>query len=137
MKVSKCTQVFSHTVAAAINVLAFSGRLLYLLIFCVCLTFLLQILGTAVNILTMVKSAVDTAILLEFLDQLFHSLNGSSFNPTPGKTLRTGVTQGYQHIYFWNMAIEKLRSFRYVRDGKFFIPPSVIIRKLALVCAFN
>ncbi|MBV2145392.1 MAG: hypothetical protein KTM48_01440, partial [Wolbachia endosymbiont of Pissodes strobi] len=93
-------------------------------------------LGTTVETenetLTMDKSAAETASLLEFLDKLFDSLNGSSFNPSPGKNLRSGVTKSSPHKQFWLDALGILRTFRYRRNNMDFVPPSLrnLIRTL-------
>ena len=78
------------------------------------------------ELLCLNNDGADTAKLLEFLDGLFDSLNGSSFQPTPGKDLRTAVKEGSGHISFWNNALDKLRSFHFIRNGKLFSPPSLI-----------
>lgn len=76
------------------------------------------------------KTAMDTASLLEFLDQLFDSLNGSSFKADPGKDLRVAVTKGSPHAKFWEEAIKVLGSmcFKKNKNGARdidFIPPSL------------
>lgn len=87
------------------------------------------ILGTTVEhegtLLKLDKTAADTAILMDFMDQLFDRLNGSSFTPFHGKIFKIAVTTGLPHHNFWNQALEKLRHFRFIRNGSFFIPPSL------------
>ncbi|KAJ8910197.1 hypothetical protein NQ315_014368 [Exocentrus adspersus] len=110
MKVSMCTQVFSHTVAAAINVLAFTG----------------VIIDTGTETLKLDKQASDTADLLNFLAKLFDSLNGCSFKAKAGKSLRSAVTQNSNHLEFWNEALQKLKTFHFVKNGTFWSPPSLL-----------
>lgn len=71
------------------------------------------------------RTAGDTAVLIDFMDQLFDSLNGSSFTPFHGKLLKIAVTKGSPHHSFWDQALEKLRHFRFIKNGAFFIPPSL------------
>lgn len=35
------------------------------------------------------------------------------------------MTNSSPHNIFWDQALEKLRSFNFIRNGKFFIPPSL------------
>ncbi|KAF2890146.1 hypothetical protein ILUMI_16027, partial [Ignelater luminosus] len=79
IKVSCCTQAMSRTSAIAINFMAHSE--------------------TTVNIdgqiLKLEKKAIDTALLFEFLDNLFDSLN--SFGQSP-KILRRPVREQSEHF---------------------------------------
>lgn len=77
------------------------------------------------EILKLEPNATETASLLEFLDKLFDSLNGSSFHPQPGKTLRSAIKQGSEHLAFWDNATELLKTCKFNKNGKKFIPPSL------------
>ena len=68
MKVSKCAQVFSHTVAAALKSRALTSR---------------DLNNSSEYYIT--PAASDTADVLEFFDKLFDSINGSSMFGTPKK----------------------------------------------------
>ncbi|XP_072398747.1 uncharacterized protein [Diabrotica undecimpunctata] len=95
MKVANCTQVFSHSVAQAINVFAITGA----------------VVPVAGDNLKLDKKAVETAEFLSFIDSLFDSLNGKSFKPKAGKTLRGAVTKNSQHVQFWQESLIKLETF--------------------------
>ncbi|CAH1383591.1 unnamed protein product [Tenebrio molitor] len=81
MKVKNCTQVFSHTVGTAMHVAArISSEL------------------TPESEFYLTPKAVHTADLLLFFDKLFDSVNGSAHLLSPGKNLRSVVTQKSEHV---------------------------------------
>ncbi|KAJ8912048.1 hypothetical protein NQ315_016735 [Exocentrus adspersus] len=80
MKVSACTQVFSHTV----------GNLMK------------RIVKWDISHENKLdRSSEDTADLILFLDTLFVSLNSSSAVAPKSKPLKGGVTNTSQHVDFW------------------------------------
>nr|CAI5835669.1 unnamed protein product [Callosobruchus analis] len=103
MKVKNCTQVFSTTVATAMNVRA--------------------VISSELT----PASPSDTAGLLLFFDSLFDSVNGSLINPPPGKSLRGLVTRKSRHLLTWEKDLEVLSKmyFTLPNSRKQFIPPSI------------
>nr|CAI5856389.1 unnamed protein product [Callosobruchus analis] len=110
MKVKKCTQVFSTTVATAMKVRAVISSEL-----------------TPASRFYLDSRASDTADLLLFFDSLFDSVNGSLINPPPGKSLRGLVTRKSRHLLTWEKALEILSKmyFTLPNSRKQFIPPSI------------
>ncbi|CAK1601872.1 unnamed protein product, partial [Parnassius mnemosyne] len=107
MKVKNCTRVFSKTVAAALSYTAqFShyadGK---------------QVSSTLKN----------TAEIISFFDDLFDSVNGTSYNKiSKGKALRQAVTEKSSHHKFWREAILRLQSIKFIDDqGKETSVPSL------------
>jgi hypothetical protein len=86
MKVKNCTQVFSHTVATAMNVAA----------------------RTSVELSPDSEFYLDPkADLLMFFDRLFDSINGTLLYPLPGKELRCcdkknrSISNSGNHVYLF------------------------------------
>nr|CAI5866018.1 unnamed protein product [Callosobruchus analis] len=73
MKVSHATQVFSHTVASVIALMARTGTV--------------GIHGEKLS-----DTALGTAKVLKFFDDLMDSVNGYPLCPTAGKILRCAVS---------------------------------------------
>lgn len=108
MRVKNCTQVFSHTVATAMHVAAkLSSEL------------------SSESEYYLDPKAVDTADLLLFFDKLFDSVNGFSVHPSPGKELRTVVTNKSQHILFWQSCIPVLNSMYFYSSSGKHVTPSI------------
>jgi hypothetical protein len=93
MKVKNCTQVFSHTVGTAMHVVARVSTEL-----------------SAVSSFYIHPKATETADLLLFFDKLFDSVNGSFKHLSPGKELRTVVTQKSKHVFFWKSCLPVISS---------------------------
>jgi hypothetical protein len=96
MKVKNCTQVFSHTVATAMNVAA----------------------RTSVELspdseFYLDPKASETADHLMFFD----SVNGTLLYPLPGKELRAVVTKKSQHIEFWKSCLPVLSSMYFTEEN--------------------
>ncbi|KAJ8911915.1 hypothetical protein NQ315_016256, partial [Exocentrus adspersus] len=109
MKVAYCTQVLSRTVAVSLNLMAFSGTTVY----------------TEDGALTLDKEAVQTAKFIEFMDNLFDSVNGSLLS-NPLKPLKEPIGDSSKHFVFWNEAKEILSSIRFKKsENSLFIPPTV------------
>lgn len=53
-------------------------------------------------------SAVDSADLILFLDQLFDSLNSINRLAPRGKPLKGGVRKDSPHVVFWNECIQEI-----------------------------
>lgn len=97
MKVSACTQVFSHSMSVAI----------------LTMTRMTEGFTTADDrVLRMDTTAIGTAELLEFLDTLFDSLNGSRLEAVDGKAYRCAVNDTSPHLDFWTEALRELKTFR-------------------------
>jgi hypothetical protein len=93
MKIKNCTQVFSHTVGTAMHVAARVSTEL-----------------SAVSTFYIHPKATETADLLLFFDKLFNSVNGSFKHLSPGKELRTVVTQKSKHVFFWKSCLPVISS---------------------------
>ncbi|KAK9728297.1 hypothetical protein QE152_g18091 [Popillia japonica] len=109
MKVSHCAQIFSRSVAVAINILATSG-------------WSIEIEG---NKYSLTPEAVHTAQLCEFLDDMFDSMNGNLLHPLTGKQLRSAVKDGSPHFAFWNTAIKTLETMKFITNKGPMVPPTV------------
>ncbi|XP_011862631.1 PREDICTED: uncharacterized protein LOC105559125 [Vollenhovia emeryi] len=58
------------------------------------------------------KTGYDTAMVLDFFNKIFDSVNAHTFHPrTP---LRVAVTKNSKHHEFWPYAIKRLSNMRYV-----------------------
>ncbi|KAK9700535.1 hypothetical protein QE152_g31179 [Popillia japonica] len=91
MKVAISTQVFSHTVSSAINLMAKSG--------------------CHQDNIKMETRSTETAEFLKFFDNDFDIVNGYGVFNTHGKVLKTGVDvmyirANYIHTEFWYNAIK-------------------------------
>ncbi|GJQ69596.1 hypothetical protein Trydic_g6690 [Trypoxylus dichotomus] len=95
IKVAYCTQVFSKQYTATITRMSHDRSQ--------------SIDGS----LTMTDSAIHTAYLLSFFDDLFDSVNGTA-RRNFSKPLRNVVTNESQHIHFWNKAIKLLQNIRFL-----------------------
>lgn len=73
----------------------------------------------------MEKVAEDTAEFIGFMDQLFDSINGLTYEADHGKILRCAVKKGSQHVTFWYKALKILHSIRFLTPKGQVIPPSV------------
>ena len=103
MSVRCCSQVFSHTVAACMKMLANISEKA-------------QSSSTSIGV-DIDPKAADTAELLYFFDKLFDSVNGSSLRAPHKKTLRCAVTAKSPHVQFWNSAVPILRSTYFTKPG--------------------
>jgi hypothetical protein len=99
MKVKNCTQVFSHSVATAMNVAARTSFEL------------------SHSEFYLDPKATETADLLMFFDTLFDSVNGTSLYPLPGKELRSVVTKKSQLIEFWKSCLPILSSMYFTEEN--------------------
>jgi hypothetical protein len=93
MKVKNCTQVFSHIVGTAMHVAARVSTEL-----------------SAESAFEIHPKATETADLLLFFDKLFDSVNGSFKHLSPGKELRSVVTQKSKHVFFWKSCLPVISS---------------------------
>lgn len=67
---------------------------------------------------------MDTAECCQFFDELFDSLNGSTYQST--KTWRRAVTTTSGHIDFWNKSLKILETMAYLtKNEKRLVPPSL------------
>nr|CAH7720854.1 unnamed protein product [Callosobruchus chinensis] len=109
MKVSCATQVLSHTVASVMSLMARAG-----------------VVGVQGEKLT--ETAVGTAQVLKFFDNLMDSVNGHSLYPTGGKRLRCAVSRSTDHFAFWTDARQSLRRMYYQAEGseERIRPPSLV-----------
>ncbi|KAI4455824.1 ankyrin repeat and mynd domain protein 1 [Holotrichia oblita] len=108
MKVSVCTQVFSHTVSSAINLMAKSEY--------------------QQDNIKMENRAAETAEFLKFFDNVFDSVNGYRLFNIHGKILRTGVdvlSAQTPQTEFWYNAVKVIESM-YAKDhhNKRSVPPT-------------
>ncbi|CAH2007863.1 unnamed protein product [Acanthoscelides obtectus] len=94
MKVSYATQVFSHTVASVMTLMARAG--------------IVGIQGEKLS-----ETAQGTAKVLKFFDDLMDSVNGYSLYPSNGKPLRSAVSRCTDHFEFWVEARQTLRKMYY------------------------
>ncbi|XP_035205421.1 uncharacterized protein LOC118180426, partial [Stegodyphus dumicola] len=85
MKVALAAQVFSHTVAAGMNLCILSGLI--------------------------EASAAPTVEFILKIDNLFDSMNGTRKNPLRGKQLHCAVKEGSAHINFWKEMIAYVESW--------------------------
>ncbi|VEN53224.1 unnamed protein product [Callosobruchus maculatus] len=108
MKVSYATQVFSHTVA---SVMALMTRA--------------EIVGSQGEVLS--NTALGTAKVLKFFDDLMDSVNGHTLYPSSGKPLRCAVSRSTEHLEFWNKARDSLRKMYFQEEGSElrFRPPTL------------
>ena len=104
MKVSACTQVFSHTVSACIFYFA------------------------ECNFGNVPAEARQTAQLLKFFDTLFDSFNGGKTISQPMKVLRGPATSTSRHLQVWRSAIKTIESMSYIKSegSKQKIKPEVL-----------
>jgi hypothetical protein len=93
IKVKNCTQMFSHTVGTAMHVAARVSTEL-----------------SAVSTFYIHPKATETAHLLLFFDKLFDSINGSFKHLSPGKELRSVVTQKSKYVFFWKSCLPVISS---------------------------
>lgn len=54
-----------------------------------------------------------TASIISFLDQVFDSINGSTFEADHGKIIRCAIKPGSPHLVFWKNAISVLKSMKF------------------------
>ncbi|KAI4455727.1 transposase protein [Holotrichia oblita] len=94
--VSMCSQVFSKSVAAAVNLMSRNNC------------------QTVDKTKTMPSEGQQTANLFLFLDDLFDSVNGGMTIYKPGKTLRGPVTPTSRHNYIWSRAIAIFENMEYI-----------------------
>ncbi|XP_035209311.1 uncharacterized protein LOC118183814 [Stegodyphus dumicola] len=85
MKVALAAQVFSHTVAAGMNMCVLSGLI--------------------------EASAAPTVEFIQEIDNLFDSMNGIRKNPLRGKQLHCAVTEGSEHVKFWTNMLSFIDSW--------------------------
>lgn len=95
MKVSLCSQVFSFSVARAINTLAITQHQV-------------EIEGEIINL---GAEAAHTAKLFEFLNNFFDSINSSG--NSSGCVLKNSVTKFSSHWKFWEEAKHVFRSMQF------------------------
>lgn len=62
--------------------------------------------------------AEDTADFLQFFDQLFDSLNGSTRRAQNGKAFRCAVSAKSPHEEFWEDAIKVVDSMEFIPEKK-------------------
>lgn len=98
MKVSIAAQIFSATVASAIKYCAISG------------------IKSADGASELDASALDTAELLIFFDNLFDSTNGSFGQSSAGKPLRGFVSDKSAHVRFWRSAVNVLETMEFIKS---------------------
>lgn len=70
-------------------------------------------------------SAVGTAKLLKFFDNLFDSLNGTLHYPKAGKVLRVAVSENSPHLEYWKKAKRDLRHMYFLKNNSKLTPPSL------------
>lgn len=97
MKVSYCTQVFSHSVGALLKRIS---------------------QWDTKDSNNLESEASQTGDLILFLDQLFDSLNGQSKTAPPTKPLKASVTKNSNHQQFWNNSLEIINSMRFYCNKK-------------------
>ncbi|CAH2009418.1 unnamed protein product [Acanthoscelides obtectus] len=109
MKVSHATQVFSHTVASVMTLMARAG--------------IVGIQGEKLS-----ETAQGTAKVLKFFDDIMDSVNGYSLYPSSGKPLRSAVSLCTDHFEFWVEARQTLRKMYYQAEGteERLRPPSLV-----------
>ncbi|KAJ8915390.1 hypothetical protein NQ315_008277 [Exocentrus adspersus] len=101
MKVKHAAQVFSHRVSSTMQWTAKHG---------------FGRLGT---------SSLDTANFISFMDQVFDSINGSTYKANHGKILRCAVKKNSSHMQFWEKAIKVFQSMKFITARGETAPPSV------------
>ena len=60
------------------------------------------------------KAAEDTATFLSFMDQVFDSVNGLTFEAGNGKELRCAIKQNTTHLKFWDNCIKTFQSMQFI-----------------------
>uniref|UniRef100_A0A1Y1KN14 THAP-type domain-containing protein n=1 Tax=Photinus pyralis TaxID=7054 RepID=A0A1Y1KN14_PHOPY len=97
MKVSSCTQVFSHRVGSLMKRISrWDTR----------------------DEPNLPVSASETAEFILFADKLFDSLNGTTCKAPVGKPLKGGVSASSGHVEFWYEALQILDSMKFYSDQK-------------------
>ncbi|KAJ8910056.1 hypothetical protein NQ315_012749, partial [Exocentrus adspersus] len=110
MKVKHAAQVFSHRVSTAIRWTIRYGKLLEV--------------PRKDNLLS--NTAEGTADFLSLMDQLFDSVNGSTYEADHGKDLRCAVKKNSPHLDFWKESIKVLESAKFIKQNNSeFVPPSL------------
>lgn len=71
------------------------------------------------------KTAEDTADFVSLMDQLFDSVNGSTYEADRGKELRCAISKDSPHLEFWKNAIAILNSARFQMEKGEVIPPTL------------
>ncbi|XP_018566416.1 uncharacterized protein LOC108907288 [Anoplophora glabripennis] len=101
MKVCVAAQVFSHSVAATMNLLIINK-------------------GSLWSETTLSEDARGTVDLVKFIDDVFDSVNGSAKKDLKGKPLRTSVSMEERSIHegCWNVAIQVFQSMYVVENGQ-------------------
>lgn len=125
MKVSICAQVFSRTMAAAINMMALTGKLYNISVIVACIFNL--ILGFKRDSIQLQSRSVDTSQFVLFMDKVFDSVNGSSKFNKSGKILRTSesvLENETEKTKFWQYAIKVFRTMYLSKNGNGTVPPT-------------
>lgn len=79
---------------------------------------------TAQNIIS--PDDLDTAIVCQFFDNLFDSLNGSFDRIVDGKKYRTAVNKNSPHHELWDQSLKILSTMRFIdKNGKTMSVPTV------------
>jgi hypothetical protein len=60
-----------------------------------------------------------------FVDRLFDNVNGSVIKPAGGKLLRCAVKCDSPHREFWVEAIQVLKTIKYKKNDKKYVPPAI------------
>ncbi|CAH1382058.1 unnamed protein product [Tenebrio molitor] len=100
MKVRNAAQVFSQRVSAVMRRFAKDGN-------------------------SLPGEAEETANFVLFVDRLFDSVNGSVIKPAGGKLLRCAVKCDSPHREFWVEAIQVLKTIKYKKNDKKYVPPAI------------
>ncbi|KAJ8912414.1 hypothetical protein NQ315_013482, partial [Exocentrus adspersus] len=145
MKVKHVAQVFSHRVSTAIRWTIRYGKLLevvtekylsYIAIYKYIANYKYSFYYSKKNHITTLfptrkdnllsNTAEGTADFLSLMDQLFDSVNGSTYEADHGKDLKCAVKKNSPRLHFWKESIEVLESAKFIKQNNSeLVPPSL------------
>ena len=134
MKVKIAAQTMSRSVSVYLFNLIQQGKNANILLIIIIITIVSFYLGL------LPSRALATATLINDVDQMFDSLNGSNKFPPDGKPFRCAITDDTGHVAFWEECKKKVSKWRFLnkpldkpttsnlsrrrKQKKFFKPPS-------------